>query len=186
MEATEAIPVPSENGHLGDAPESAPTPAADATEVGITFKQGGQTWILPSGRLLRSLDEIRDSLFDESVTRGTVPMLQVRMAALVLLSRQYDLPPEALAVVVSEADDQELADAVMTALFGQARRYNYTEWVVSALRVNGLDPSKIRPDELDAILRQLVLTGMAADPDEFISSAKHAAKRRQLSGMTRG
>lgn len=150
-----------------------------------TLTIDGHRWGLPDGRLMRSLDDVRDRIFDESVTRGSVAMEHVRVAAFVLLSTAYDLQPDAICNLLAHVDDQPLADAVMEALFGPARCYNYTEWVVSALRANGLGPASVPADELDAVLRQLVLSGRAAEPEAFISSAAHAAKRRRMSQMVR-
>lgn len=150
---------------------------------GIPLKVAGMTWILPDGRLLKSLDQTRDAMFDEIVIRSEVDVEQCRLAAMVLLSTRYDLDLEEMVAICVQADNQQLADAVTTALFGEPQRYTYTEWLVSALRSNGLDPEKIPADELDGVMRQLVLTGRAASKDDFVTSAVHAAKRRELSGI---
>ncbi|MDR3639064.1 MAG: hypothetical protein P4L84_34990 [Isosphaeraceae bacterium] len=145
---------------------------------------GDRVWLLAEGGISAGVGPIRDRLYDYMVTRQTVRMGDVFQTAWSLLAANYDLSEDELSTLIFSADQGELVDAVLDALFGPENpRRGWTEWATTALLANGLDPTKIPVRSLHGVLAHLVISGRAAAPDAFIGSAIHAAKRQKLGSM---
>ena len=155
--------------------ESPPSPETRSLDGarGVPVVLGdGKEWLLARGGLAPVLDGFRDKLDDQARLRGEVQMADVYDVASALLLDNYDLDLNELAALLAGADPDQLADRVMTALFGDPNpRRTWTNWARSALIANGLIPESIEPETLPFVLDQLVSTRRALPPGKWIDSA---------------
>ena len=145
----------------------------------------GRTWILPALGLAPGFQAERDRMYDDVTIGGRVSTLDVNRVACALLLLNHDLRPDELARVVQGADRAELVDAVVGCLLpldlpDDAR--TFTTWARSALLANGLDPAKVPPADLAAVLHQLVATGRAVTHAEFTAAGEFQGVRAKLVG----
>jgi hypothetical protein len=158
------------------------TPEACALRDDITgtpVEIDGQTWLFADGH--PKLRGVWDTLYDHNVIRGRYTREDIQFAAFYLLMENYRLTFNESVSLIRSADTAQLVRAVETALFGPRVEHNtYSMWVESALYSNGLDPAKIPPHRLHVVLEQLVRTGRAIPPEDFISSQTAMAKRSAL------
>jgi hypothetical protein len=147
---------------------------------GPAFESCGYTWQLPDPGLAAVLKPYRDEFYDLAVRTGMVPCTKVQAVAVILLTGNFCLNEIQAAVIVLSADQTELATAVSLAMFGGEGGYRYTEWAESAFYANGLDPAKVPPHLVNQVLRQLVKTGRAVPPDEWIDSQIASNKFQSL------
>jgi hypothetical protein len=162
--------VPTPEGRALDGCDGIPVELAD-----------GATWLLREGGLLNPLDDLRDKIDDQARLAGSVPLDLVAEAALHLLLANYDLTAREAWRLLGGAIDQDLADAVFVALFGERDgKRGYTSWAASALYANGIDPASIPTSMLPHVLDQLERTRRCVPRDEFIASAEAG---RRLAGI---
>jgi len=136
----------------------------------------GKTWLLASGWSRPEIGPSRDRIFDRSALDGQVLMVDIQEAAWWMLRANHDMTDVEAVLLVAGADQDALILAVEAAMFGLAApRRTYTEWAMTALLANGLDPDMIPAALVDGVLEQLVLSGRCARRDQFISSAAAAA-----------
>lgn len=146
---------------------------------GVTLSDGKE-WILPTAITAAALTEIRDRLYDEIAYSGSVPVLEIKAAAWILLRSHHGLSQEQAAELLALPETRELTQAVCQALIDGPPTRTYTNWVRSALLANGLDPTRIPANDVPHVLAQLVATGRAAPADEFVTSAAYERKRARL------
>ena len=162
-----------------------PTAATDGVAVeGIDVTlSDGQEWRLAPPGLAPMLDGVRDEMFDQSVYDQTARMAHVLQVAWVCLLANYRLSDgELAALLTGMTEDQErgLVRAVMDLMFGPGGTYplrTYTDWALTSLYANGLDPKAIPPARIPDVLEMLVKTGRALPQDKWISCVMHAEKR---------
>lgn len=143
---------------------------------GTPVTVAGETWVL-ADRIPR-LGAVWDRLFDQNVLARRYDEADLRSAAVRLLWAHYDLSPDEAVALAFAAGPADLVAAAEAALLGPDRSYRgYSEWVASALWSNGLDPARVPPGHLHAVLDQLVATGRAVPAHEFVSSAAAARER---------
>lgn len=129
----------------------------------------GRTWILAD--YVPRFAPCFDRAYDGNVLRASYQLEDIQLAASHLLLENYDLPPEAAAVLIGSADDAALVRAVEEALFGPvASHVTWSDWALGSLFANGIDPATVPPDRLRAVLEILVETGRAIPPGKCISA----------------
>lgn len=145
--------------------------------AGVAVVMGdGREWILTHALTCKSLDPIRDKLFDFSVMAGRVFAKDVEAGAWVLLRTGYQLTLDEGVRLIVGADLEALKEAVFACLIGpELESVGYSQWVRSALLANGLRADDIAVEDLPHVLSQLVETGRAARLETFVSSV--AARR---------
>lgn len=146
---------------------------------GTPTQLAGQEWLLASG--VPWFDNVWDRLYDGNVTQRKYETSDVQLAAVHLLIANYDLSPDEAVPLIMGADPATLVGAVEIALFGPAKPHTrWSDWVRSAFVVNGIDMAEVPPDILSDVLNQLIITGRAADPNEFITSSAYMRKRGKM------
>jgi hypothetical protein len=174
-EAEDLYPCTPEVRRRPDLPPGVPVVLAD-----------GREWTLPFSGLNPVLTGLRDRLYDQMVVRGTVPMSDVRLVAWMSLLEDYRLSEaEAAALVVVDGEEacRKLVDAVITGVFGfddEGCGATYTEWALSALLANNIDPSSVPPYLLPMVLEHLTRTGRALPENKMINAAVGMRQRRSL------
>ncbi len=171
------------------------TPAARARNDQIrgvpVVLAGGHTWTLPYAKTHHFLDEIRDRLFDYSVLANQYFIEDLRGAAGYLLFAAYEVTREEaftqllLPQRANNEDDTDswdyLYDAVVEALIGtKHHQRTYSAWVYTCLKINGIDPATVGPDELPHMLSMLVMMNRAPAQDQWVESAEALSKRSQI------
>jgi hypothetical protein len=170
-------------------PPPIPTPEErrrrpDISGVAVTLHGGGE-WLLARASLVTTpgFRLIRDRLFDEWALSGKLDVAVIRAAALCLLVANYDLAHDEAAALVLTTDPGAFGDAVLDATVNvdpPGRRW--TDWALSVLYANGIEPAKVPGDALLGTLNQLILTGRAVPPQEWtdagIAGAEFGGLRR--------
>lgn len=146
--------------------------------TGTPVEIAGQTWLLADWP---HFGGVWDDIYDRAVLRGECDSLSVAVAAEMLLISCHKLDLDDAVRLVRLADPEDLASAVRTALFGpeEARR-TYSQWAISALLANGLNPDRVPAVCLRDVLDHLVATGRAVPADKWVSSAEAAAERAAI------
>lgn len=159
-------------------PESRILEGASGTPVKLS---DGNVWLLADGGLLNVLDGLRDKIDDDARLTGEVNMIDVAEMAAHLVVANYELDDDEARRLVIGSVDQELADAVTEALFGQnGPRRTYTSWAASALLANGIDPASVPSRLMPHVLHQLEGTKRCMPRGEYIESAEAA---RRIAGI---
>ena len=146
----------------------------------------GQTWVLAHAGLAPILTFIRDELYDHSTLSQRVPFTMILQVAWVCLLANYRLTDDELSALLTgltETQEQALVDSTMDVLFGYSNPKvlrGYTEWALSALYANGLDPSAIPVAMIPTVLEQLVRTGRAVPESKWTSAGIAAVKRAAM------
>jgi hypothetical protein len=147
---------------------------------GPAFESCGHTWQLPDPGLAKVLKPYRDDFYDMMVRTSSVPLAQLQGVASVLLMSNFRLTSEESAAIIINADPNSLGQAVSLAMFGGEGGFRYTEWAESAFYANAIDPAKVPAHLVNQVLRQLVKTGRAVPPDEWIDSQIASSKFQTL------
>lgn len=156
-------------------PDARGNPGITGTPVEIA----GQTWLLADH--VPAPEPVWDRLFDDNILSGQYDPEDTNSAAVRLLFVNYNLSPDEAAGLILEAPRPDLIHAVEVALFGPDQVHRtYSDWVLSSLFANGLDPRDVPPEQLRNVLFQLVATGRAVPAEVFISSAEYAVMRAAL------
>lgn len=167
---------------LGIAPDEAPDPAArkrPGAVRGTPVILGGSEWLLAD--FVPALGRVWDDLYDSNVLEGRYEAADVQRAAVRILWANYDLSADEAVGLVLGADPGSLVGAVEAALFGEARPHRtYSDWAISSLLANGLDPKRVPPESLRDVLDQLVISGRAVAPEEFVTTILYAKERREI------
>ena len=144
----------------------------------------GQTWLLAPAGVAPILSELRDGLYDDSVLYQKVPYTAILQAAWVCLLANYNLTDAELSGLLtglSDEQEQALATATMNAIFGSGQSLRtYTDWAVSALYANGLNPANIPASTIPHVLNQLVRTGRAVPESDWVTAGIAAEQRKKL------
>jgi hypothetical protein len=175
---TELIDAPAET-----AAPLEPSLRAQSPDIeGMPIALGGATWLLALPGLDPRMTPLRDRLYDRRETTRSAGGLDILEAAWLMLSANYVVTPEEAAGLLRGADKQALCDAVMDGFFSPADegKRTYTDWVMSTLLANSVDPTLVPARLLPYVLEQLVFRGDAMPQEEFISSAQGMAMRRML------
>lgn len=159
----------------GPDPEARKRPGARGTPVRL----GGSDWLLAD--FVPALGQVWDDLYDSNVLEGRYEAADVQRAAVRLLWANYDLSADEAVGLALGADPGSLVGAVEAALFGESRPHRtYSDWAISSLLANGLDPKRVPPESLRDVLDQLVISGRAVAPDEFVTTLRYARERREI------
>lgn len=151
-----------------------PEERARGAAAGTPVEVGGEVWHFAAH--VTPLAEVWGRLYDANLLAGRYDPDDVLLAALKLLTPNYDLTLDEAVAVVRAADPAALVRAVEEALFGPEERHRtYPGWVASSLWSNGVDPASVPPEHLRDVLDQLVLTGRAVPASKFVSAAEAAA-----------
>jgi hypothetical protein len=164
--------------------------------VGIDVRLLGETWTLACvGACIGSpeIASIQNAMYEEACLREQIGVPLLFKAFIVCLTANYDVTEgECAALFFSAPVDHRPMDPTETFMefsIGQAVAYavlpthdsrdmEYSDWLESALLINGIDPEKIPHDKMASVLRHLVLTGRAVPPNDFVQAAIHG---RELS-----
>ena len=151
--------------------------------TGFPIELSGQTWLIPDALTSRTLDEVRDRMFDQSARTGKIARSDVWIGAMVMLCHNYDLSMDEAGQLVQSAEVKELARIVWAGLIAPAdndRNRTYSEWIRASLAANGLSPLSIAPELVAGVLTTLVATGRAMPVEEYSSIARHAAAKAKI------
>jgi len=150
-------------------------PDARGTPVMIN----GAAWLFAD--YIPAFDRVWDELYDRNLLAGRYDETLVLMAAIRLLVEANDVTPAEAAELIAAVPAEDLVPAVEAGLIGAESDYrSYSDWVISALYANGLDPDRIPAARVRDVMEQLVATGRASPASEFISSAAASKARRGL------
>lgn len=178
---TEPTPTPEATPEAQAPPFELPEPEERARRSptrGVALRSHGRDWLLASRPFAPELARVRDRLFDEATAERKVDPVLLYNAAGALLVENYDLTAREAGIVVGGADPKALVDAVADALLGPADLpASWSDWVLSALVANGIDPAAVPHALLPYVLRQLVATGRAVPADRFVHSLEHVRKK---------
>ena len=150
----------------------------------------GATWMIPrsltSTKLNAERDEIADAYWNGRGVRDTT----FQGVTLALMLSAYNANPEELAPLIAEADQGNLLTAVKIAIVGnypnQDVIHTHSEWIMSGLFANGINPKTVPSNLIEGIVKHLVETGRMAQPWGFITSAYGMRKRGEAIGMITG
>jgi hypothetical protein len=133
----------------------------------------GRTW--PLAPYIPTLGGAWDRIYDDNVLRGAYEPEDIRLASAHLILENFDLPPEAVATLITGADLSDLVVAVENAMFGpKVSHFKYSDWAIGSLYANGIDPASIPASRLRDVLDFLLECKRTISPGRFISSAEAA------------
>jgi hypothetical protein len=131
--------------------------------------------------LSKEFAKLRDEIFDEAVYRQRITAAQAINSAFVLLSYNYNLAASSAALIVQNADPNELAKAVYNAYFQHASdKISYTEWARTGLIANNIDPDNLDPGIISTVLDHLELTNRIAPKHKLTHSGLARSYRESL------
>lgn len=172
---------PSPGVALDIAPDGGPTAARKRPGAvrGTPVILGGSEWLLAD--FVPALGRVWDELYDANVLDHRYDVVDVQRAAVRLLWANYDLTTDEAVGLVLGADPATLVGAVEAALFGEAKPHRtYSDWAISSLLANGVDPGAIPPEVLRDVLDQLTALGRAVPPESFVTTLRYARERREI------
>lgn len=158
---------------------------------------GGHGWTLyPFGSLCEDAEvaSIQDELYDTLAYEGKIVRTTLYRAFEAAIRINYDLTSAETALLFWSVDPEHrepaaggthfqfsLSQAVLAAALPSESPADttYTDWLDSALRINGLKPEEIPPERLSAVLGHLIALGRCVPPETFVSSAVAGAERRR-------
>lgn len=135
---------------------------------------------------------VQDDLYDALAYDGKIPETLLYRAFEAAIRVNYDVTTGEAAVLFFGVDPEvrrpalgnthlqlSLVQAVLAATLPSQcpTDTTYSDWLDSALRINGLKPEEIPPERLPAVLGHLVALGRAVPPERFVSAAIAGAER---------
>lgn len=158
--------------------------------AGVPITLGdGREWTLAYDALYPICDECRDLIFNARVLTAHYSAEEVELFYLVayrLLRLAHELEPEIAAELLRGASDEDVVRAGEKALFGDAQAARtYSTWARVSLRINGIDPESLPPQEFAPTLTALEDMELAL-PRTFIASVEAAEHRARRDSMIRG
>jgi hypothetical protein len=144
----------------------------------------GRIW--PLAAYVPCLGPVWDRIYDDNLMRGAYEPEDIRLAASHLLQENFDLAPEAVALLIVGADLAPLVMAIEHALFGPERVHQtWSDWVLGSLYANGIDPATVPASRLRVVLDFLVDCRRTIPPQKFISSVEAGARFAAIRGRVK-
>lgn len=151
---------------------------------GNPLRIGDHEWLLPLMMTSPNFDTYRDEMIRQCSYEGKYTAELLRAAGQILLMCNYDLDGDEAFWLIHSAPLDDLRDAVEECLIAYAdRRCEYHDWVRSALLANGLVPDLIPEADLPHVLVQLIKTGRAIPPQDFLGVAIAGEQHRRIKSM---
>lgn len=162
-------------------PASTARPSIAGTPVVLS---DGNTWILAS--TVPVWGPLWDQLHDQNVLKGKYEQEHIMVGALALLIHNYKLTTEEAGALILGGDVGGMRDAIEAAMFRpNGAKWQYSDWVMSSLIANGVNPESVPDGLLPAVLDQLVRLGRAVPEHEFVASTAYAARRNRRRSSVR-
>jgi hypothetical protein len=146
---------------------------------GTPVEIAGREWRFAD--YIPELGPVWGRLYDQNALARHYESGDLRLGAVRLLWANYHLTPDEAVVLIRLTSSEDLVRAVEVAMLGPERVHRtYPDWVVSSFLANGLDLAATPPETRRDVLDQLVMTGRAVPPQEFISSAEAVIYRQSF------
>lgn len=146
---------------------------ADAL-TGVDIQDGqGQTWRFRQLPLARDFDPIRDRMYDQSVLKGTVDLIDIYVCGLAMLTDNYDLTPDEGRMILFSMERDALVRGVAGGVFRpDAFRRTYSAWARASCWLNGVNPDTVPGEDLPHVLYLLQRTGRTIPLDEYTEASE--------------